>query len=289
MLASGLRLLVLLPLWLTGHLTPFTAVVVLAAMPVMGAIAYLWLPRRLPPAEVDTEKVASKKAITGYGMRLWIGTISGVLLSRVDQTLITPLSSAYQLGLYVVAVNVSEIPLIIHRSVRDVTFVTDAHRSQDAKLAASARISTLICTVVALGLGPDDGLVAARPVRGGVRPGGAHRGAAARGGRAQHPGVDRRRRPERARPAGAAQHRPGDRVRVNVGLLVVLVSEYGALGAAWATVLGYLLSSGLNQFFLKRLFGVSMLSFYGIRRSDLGILRRYAAGVGRVLRPRRRR
>ena len=76
---------------------------------------------------------------------------------------------------------------------------------------------------------------------------------------------------------------------VNVGLLVVLVSEYGALGAAWATVLGYLLSSGLNQFFLKRLFGVSMLSFYGIRRSDLGILRRYAAGVGRVLRPRRRR
>jgi hypothetical protein len=32
-----------------------------------------------------------------------------------------------------------------------------------------------------------------------------------------------------------------------------------------------------------------MLSFYGLRRSDLGILRRYASGVGRVLRLRRRR
>ncbi|GEL98119.1 oligosaccharide flippase family protein [Cellulomonas terrae] len=288
-LASGLRLLVLLPLWLTGHLTPFTAVVVLAAMPVMGAIAYLWLPRRLPPPEADTEKVASTKAITGYGMRLWIGTISGVLLSRVDQTLITPLSSAYQLGLYVVAVNVSEIPLIIHRSVRDVTFVTDAHRSEDAKLAASARISTLICTVVALGLGLTMGwwlpilfgeeFAPAVPIAALLlvavvlsTPGSiAGAGLSARG-------------------------RPGLRsialviaCVVNVGLLVVLVSEYGALGAAWATVLGYLLSSALNQFFLKRLFGVSMLSFYGLRRSDLGILRRYAAGIGRVLRLRRRR
>jgi len=288
-LASGLRLLVLLPLWLTGHLTPFTAVVVLAAMPVMGAIAYVRLPRRLPPAEVDTENLASKKAITGYGMRLWIGTISGVLLSRVDQTLITPLSSAYQLGLYVVAVNVSEIPLIIHRSVRDVTFVTDAHRSEDAKLAASARISTLICTVVALGLGLTMGwwlpilfgeeFAPAVPIAALLlvavvlsTPGSiAGAGLSARG-------------------------RPGLRsialviaCVINVGLLIVLVSEYGALGAAWATVLGYLLSSGLNQFFLKRLFGVSMLSFYGIRRTDIVILRRYAAGVGRVLRPRRRR
>lgn len=287
-LASGLRLLVLLPLWLTGHLTPFTAVVVLAAMPVMGAIAYVRLPRRLPPADVDTENIASTKAITGYGMRLWIGTISGVLLSRVDQTLITPLSNAYQLGLYVVAVNVSEIPLIIHRSVRDVTFVTDAHRSEDAKLAASARISTLICTIVALGLGLTMGwwlpilfgeeFAPAVPIAALLlvavvlsTPGSiAGAGLSARG-------------------------RPGLRsialviaCVINVGLLVVLVSEYGALGAAWATVLGYLLSSGLNQFFLKRLFGVSMLSFYGIRRSDLVILRRYAAGVGRVLRPRRR-
>ena len=152
-LASGLRLAVLVPLWLTGHLTPFTATVVLAVMPVMGALAYLTLPRRLPPAEPDTEGLASTRALTGYGLRLWIGTISGILLSRVDQTIMTPLSSAYELGLYVVAVNVSELPLVIHRAVRDVTFVTDASRSEDARLAAAARISTLICTVVALVLG----------------------------------------------------------------------------------------------------------------------------------------
>lgn len=290
-LASALRLAVLVPLWLTDHLTPFTATVVLAVMPVMGALAYLTLPRRLPPAEPDTDGVASTRALTGYGLRLWIGTISGILLSRVDQTIMTPLSSAYELGLYVVAVNVSELPLVIHRAVRDVTFVTDASRSEDARLAAAARISTLICTVVALVLGgtmiwwlpllfgeefapavPIAWLLLVAVV---VSTPGSIAGAGL-----------------------SARGRPGLRsialviaCVLNIGLLVLLVPTYGAMGAAWATLLGYVVSSGLNQWFLRRLFGVSILSFYGVRRSDLTILRGYAGslvgGVTRRLRPRR--
>lgn len=290
-LASALRLAVLVPLWLTDHLTPFTATVVLAVMPVMGALAYLTLPRRLPPAEPDTEGLASTRALTGYGLRLWIGTISGILLSRVDQTIMTPLSSAYELGLYVVAVNVSELPLVIHRAVRDVTFVTDASRSEDARLAAAARISTLICTVVALVLGgtmlwwlpllfgeefaPAVPLAWLLLVAVVISTPGSIAGAGL-----------------------SARGRPGLRsialviaCVLNIGLLVLLVPTYGAMGAAWATLLGYVVSSGLNQWFLKRLFGVSMLSFYGVRRTDLTILRGYArslvGGVTSRLRPRR--
>ncbi|AEE47153.1 flippase [Cellulomonas fimi] len=288
-LASALRLAVLVPLWLTDHLTPFTATVVLAVMPVMGALAYVTLPRRLPPGEPDTEHLASTRALTGYGLRLWIGTISGILLSRVDQTIMTPLSSAYQLGLYVVAVNVSELPLVIHRAVRDVTFVTDAHRSEDSRLAAAARISTLICTVVAIGLGAT--MAWWLPLLFGAEFG---------------PAVPIAwlllvavvvSTPGSIAGAGlSARGRPGLRsialviaCVLNIGLLVLLVPTYGAMGAAWATLLGYVVSSGLNQLFLRRLFGVSMLSFYGVRRSDLTILRAYAGSVAGALTRRGRR
>jgi len=284
-LASALRLVVLLPLWLTGHLTPFTATVVLAMMPVLGAVAYLRLPRRLPAAQEDTEGVASTRTVTGYGLRLWFGTISGILLSRVDQTLMTPLSSAYELGLYVVAVNVSELPLVIHRAVRDVTFVTDAHRSEDGRLAAAARISTLVCTVVALGLGgtmwwwlpllfgtefagavPVAWLLLAAVV---VSTPGSIAGAGL-----------------------SARGRPGQRsvalviaCVLNIAALVALVPVWGAMGAAVATVIGYVVSSLLNQVFLRRLSGVRLRTFYGVRWSDLRTLRDY---LGRVLRAVRR-
>ncbi len=291
-LASGLRLLVLVPLWLTDHLTPFTATVVLAAMPVMGALAYLVLPRRLPEAAPDDDGLASTKALTGYGLRLWIGTISGILLSRIDQTLMTPLSSAYELGLYVVAVNVSELPLVIHRAVRDVTFVTDAHRSEDARLAAAARISTLICAVVALGLGTT--MAWWLPALFGADFAGAVPVAwlllvavlVSTPGSIAGAGL-------------SARGRPGLRSLalvvaciVNIGLLVLLVPVWGAMGAAVATLVGYVISSALNEVLLGRLFGVRMRDFHGVRRSDLVTLRDYGRslvrGVGRRLRPRRR-
>lgn len=278
-LSSGLRLVALVPLWLTGHLTPMTATILVAVMPLTGALAYLRLPRRLAPPEQDTDGTASTRSLGGYGLRLWIGSISGVLLHRVDQTLMTPLSSAYQLGLYVVAVSVSELPLIIHRAVRDVTFVADAHESDDARLAAASRISTAISGAVALGLGltmvwwlpylfgsefagslPVAAVLLVAVVLG--TPGSiAGAGLSARG-------------------------RPGLRsislviaCVVNIGLLILLVPQWGAMGAAWATFVGYVISSMVNLLFLKRLFGIGMGRFFGLRRSDLVILRRYARRV----------
>jgi O-antigen/teichoic acid export membrane protein len=202
----------------------------------------------------------------------------------------TPLSSAYQLGLYVVAVNVSELPLIINRAVRDVTFVTDAHESVDTRLAASARISTAACTIAGLGLGltmmwwlpalfgqefagsvPIAAVLLAGVIIG--TPGSiAGAGLSARG----RPGL---------RSISLVIACVG-----NVLLLLVLVPTWGAMGAAWATCAGYIATSLLNLFFLKRLFGIPMRSFYGVRRSDLTVLAGFARKLGRAaLRTVRRR
>ncbi|WP_024285425.1 oligosaccharide flippase family protein [Cellulomonas sp. KRMCY2] len=290
-LASVLRLLVLIPLWLTDHLTPFTATVVLAVMPAMGALAYITLPRKLPPREQDEQGLVSGRSIVRYGSRLWIGTIATVLIARADQTLMTPLSNAEQLGLYVVAVNLSELPLVIHRAVRDVTFVTDANRSEDTRLTAAARISTLVSAIAAVALGTSmlwwlpllfgEEFSASLPVAAILllavvisTPGSiAGAGLSARG-------------------------KPGWRSVVlvivcvlNIALLVLLLPRWGAMGAAWATLISLSTMTLLKQLLMRRHFGVPVREFWGLRRSDLAILRRYArrlraALVRRVL-PRR--
>jgi O-antigen/teichoic acid export membrane protein len=282
-LSSGLRLVAMVPLWLTGHLTPVTATILFAAMPVTGALAYLRLSRRLAPATRDVDGEASTRSLTGYGMRLWIGSISGVLLHRVDQTLMTPLNSAYQLGLYVVAVNVSELPLIIHRAVRDVTFVTDAHESDDARLATAARISTAVCAVAAAGLGLT--MVWWLPFLFGPSFGGSVPVAAVlliavvlgTPGSIAGTGLSARGRP------GLRSISLAVACLVNVALLVAFVPRWGAMGAAWATFAGYLMSSAANLYFLRRLFGIQPWMFFGLRRSDVVVVRRFASGLRRLL------
>jgi hypothetical protein len=65
----------------------------------------------------------------------------------------------------------------------------------------------------------------------------------------------------------------------NVVLLAVLAAPLGALGAAIATFVGNLLASNLNLLFLSRVFAVPARQFYGLRRSDIAILRRAAGGL----------
>ncbi|WP_243844310.1 oligosaccharide flippase family protein [Salinibacterium sp. ZJ454] len=258
----------------TSHLTAMTATVCLAFAPVLAGVAYVGL-RRITPKQISGSETHRPRfrALLSYGFRTWIGSISGILLLRVDQVLMTPLSSAYQLGLYAVAVNVSEVPLIVNTAVREVMFSADASDNDDKKLSAAARISSLICVIIA-GLligtvafwlpflfGMD--FVEAIPVAVvlifavalGVPGSIAGSGLSARG------------RPElRSLSILIA-------CVVNIGLIFVLVPTWGALGAAVATLCGNLLSSNGNIYFAQRFLGISWTSFYGIRRSDLSILR----------------
>jgi O-antigen/teichoic acid export membrane protein len=281
-LASSLRLAALIPFWLTGTLTPLVATITIAALPVVGALVYVGHMRRLEPRATEVPPEALTRGLLDYGMRLWVGSLSGVLLSRIDQVLMTPFAGTYQLGLYVVAVSVSELPLIINQAVRDVTFVTDAAESIDARLSASARISTALCALAGLFLGvtmlwwlpflfgndfrdslPVAAVLLAAVVLG--TPGSiAGSGLSARG----RPGL---------RSASLAIA-----CTVNIAMLVVLTPILGAMGAALATLVGNLISSNLNLVFLSRAFGINPLGFYGLHRTDLRTIQRFANRMRRI-------
>jgi O-antigen/teichoic acid export membrane protein len=207
-----------------------------------------------------------------YGSRIWIGSLTGVLLARLDQTIMTPLAGTYQLGLYAVAASIGDAALILHSAVRDVTFTSDAARQDDQRLCASARISgflsiavaLLLAAVVPIGLplvfGPDFApaigvalvMLAAVVV---VTPGSiAGAGLSARG----HPGL-------RSVSLLVA-------CVVNLVVLLLAVPVLGATGAALATLAGNLIASQLNIAFLVHRSAIPARQFYGLRRTDIAIM-----------------
>lgn len=275
-LSSTLRLAVLIPFWLTGTLTPLVAAVTVAAMPVVGAFVYIGRMRSLAPSALQVPPEARVLGLLSYGSRMWVGSLSGVLLTRLDQVLMTPLAGTYELGLYVVAVSISELPLIIHHAVRDVSFVSEAADSADDRLSSSARISTALSALAALFLGVSmlwwlpflfgegfrDSIPVAAVLLAAVvllTPGSiAGAGLSARG-------------------------RPGLRSLaltiscvINVVMLIVLAPLLGAMGAALTTLVANIITSNLNILFLSKVFGVDIRRFYGLRRSDLSTMKRFA-------------
>ncbi len=184
----------------------------------------------------------------------------------------TPLANTYELGLYVVAVNVSELLLIINSSVRDVSFASDAREAVDDRLTAAARISSTICVLAAIVLGATLywwlPLLFGEAFRPAVPVAAVLLAAVALG------------TPGSIGGSGlGARGRPGLRstslviaCTVNVLMLIVLLPIMGAMGAAIATFVGNLISSNLNLYFMQKHFGIKMTRFYGLRRSDIGLL-----------------
>lgn len=271
-LSSVVKIAVLVPLWLTGNLTPLAATVVLAALPLLGGAPYLIVIAR-QPAVVGHSDVTSK-SLLHYGIKVWAGSLAGILLMRIDQSLIAPLSDAAQAGLYAVAVAIGEVPLMVSAAVRDVAFVSEASGSDDDRLMRSARISTFLCGGIALAIGitmywwlpPLFGsdFVPAIPVTvvilaavvAGVPGSLAGSGLSGRG-------------------------RPGLRswslivaCAVNIAVIVVLIPHLGALGAAVGTLVGNLVACGMNLIFVRRVLGLRVRGFVGLRRHDVVLMAR---------------
>jgi len=279
-IGATIRLAIILALWVTGTLTPLSATIVLSLMSILGAAVYLRLPRavrgRYAPDSPSDAPTARSRGLLSYGGRIWLGSISGILLSRIDQTLMTALSGSYALGLYAIAVTVSELPLIINSAVRDVTFATDAASPDDSRLTASARVSFIACLAAGVAIGGSmpfwlpwlfgadfvDAVPVAAVLIAAVVLG----------------------TPGSIGSAGlSARGRPGLRsvsllvaAVVNIILLVALVPGLGAMGAAIATLLGNLVAANLNLVFLKRLAGTRIRDFYLIRAADFRLLAEFA-------------
>lgn len=282
-LSSVVKLAVLVPLWLTGNLTPLAATIVLAALPLLGGIPYLIVLARQPVTGRSSDVTTA--GLLRYGIKVWAGSLAGILLMRLDQSLITPLSDASQAGLYAVAVAIGEIPLMVSAAVRDVAFVSEASDSNDDRLMKSARITTFVCGGIALGIGLTmywwlptlfgSDFAAAVPVTAvllcavvsGIPGSLAGSGLSGRG-------------------------RPGLRswslivaCVVNVLAIILLIPALGALGAALGTLVGNVVAAGLNLFFARRVLGLRVTGFLGVRRQDLVLVGRSV----RLLLARRRR
>jgi O-antigen/teichoic acid export membrane protein len=269
------RLVTLAVLLGFGVLTPLTATLVLVTTGFIGLLVYA--PRR-PQTRPPLQHVPAtqRESVLKFGVGVWIGSLSGVFLSTLDQVLMTSLSTAYQLGLYAVAVSVSQVVLVFNTSLRSVVLSVESRQGDDDRLAATARISTLLTVALSLLVALAAPFVVpalfGREYQGAVilveilllstilgNPGSvAGMGLMARG-----------------KPAARSWSLLAAAV-VNVTLVLIFVPAGGAVAAAWATVAAGAIAGNLNILFLRLGYQVPMRQFYGIRTADLVELRRHA-------------
>lgn len=266
--SSLVRLAAIVTLAMDDRLTSLSAVYINAWYPIIGAVMYVPLIRRErhgDPLQPDVRF----GWLMRYGARVWIGSAAGVLLTRLDQVLMTPLAGVEQLGYYAVAATVAEIPLLINNTIREVMFATDARSQDDSRLTFAARASGFTCLLACALIGgtiwswfpvlfgehfrPSIPVTLILLAAVAVGPPGSVAGAGL-----------------------AARGRPGLRsvslliaLVVNVTLLIILAPTFGAMGAAAATLAANLISSNLNIYFLRRTYGVPIREFYKPRRQDI--------------------
>lgn len=145
--APVLRLVAFLALDAADRLDVTTAAIVLTVTPIMAGVGYISLPRGASGAPV--QPAPARRILLGYGARAWVGTLAGAVVMRLDQVLMVPLASAAQLGVYAVAVTISELPLVATSAVREVLLTTDARRQDDEELARAARTAAAISAAAA--------------------------------------------------------------------------------------------------------------------------------------------
>ncbi|WP_291798329.1 MULTISPECIES: oligosaccharide flippase family protein [Brevibacterium] len=284
------RLVLAVCLAATGQLTVFTATLLMSATTLLGVFAYLpVIARARRDADAHRLREAagkdgagvpqgrggprSPRGLLGYGSRVWFGAIAGILLSRVDQLLLLPLSDVREVGLYVVAVQVGDLVLVFNNAIRDVMFRAESADPQAARLAGASRISTMLTAATALGVGVvsiwmlpvlfGEEFSAALPVLVILLVG------TVLGNPGSVAGVGL-----------SSRGRPGLRswslliaCISSVSVLFVLAPPLGAVGAAIATLVGNVVAGGLNLVWLQKHFSIPSRDFLRIGMQDLAAAR----------------
>lgn len=270
-ITSTYRILLISSAFAAGILSPPAAVLVLSIAPVVGGIVFLR--PLLGLRKISGSRPVEFKAITSFSLVVWMGSVSGIVLGKIDQAIMLPMSDAKQLGYYAAAASVADAVLVINNAVRDITFSAQSSGSDPSILQRSARISFLAGIVMATGLllpvfywfpilfGHE--FKAAVPavviltIAAVIGIPGSVAGAGLVG---------------RGRP-GAVSTSLIIAASTNVALLLVLVPAFGAIGAAIATLLGNLIASNINILVLNRVADTSIAGFYLIRPSDIRSVR----------------
>jgi O-antigen/teichoic acid export membrane protein len=126
--------------WFT-HGTAVLATLLL--LPILWARESDKADEREPPSAVT-------RFVMRYGLTTWVGTVGGVLVMRLDQVLLTPLAGPKELGYYAVAVSVAEVPLLGLLAVRDVIFSASTDRDDPHLVARATRATVLLAVPLCL-------------------------------------------------------------------------------------------------------------------------------------------
>ncbi len=283
--AGILRFAAIIALAVTHHLTPASALVATAAPTVLGGLVYLGL--RLPhtdgPLAAPIVDPAGYRQLARFGGQVWFGSIASIFLWRLDQVLMVPLSNAHQLGLYAVAVSVSEVPIVFSNSVRDVILPAESKAPILGRPATAVRLSTMACLLFA------GAIAACLPWALPLIFGGAFRAAVVPALILLVAVVVN----NVATVCGAvlvARSRPAlesiaisAALSANVIALLVLVPRYGATGAAAATLIGNVVAATCCLRLLVHIDHLHARRFLGIHKADLERTRRLMGSAGRRL------
>ena len=265
-----LRVVLFAVLLALGHLTVFSAMLVTQVAPLVAGVAYwrLWSVARTTP-EVTPFVGNLRRAVLSFGVRSWLGTVAEMILARTAQLVVAPLSSVVELGLYTVAVTISDVPLIVALAVRDALYGLNSKERDAGQLAATSRITISIAAVGCLALGGTLPLwlspIFGRQFEAAAVPTWILMFSAL----VCIPGL-------MAAAGLSAWGRPGlnstgmlTTVVANLVALVILVPGLGAVGAAYAALVANLLMSTYMTNVAGRVMGVRALDFVLIRTSDL--------------------
>ena len=133
------RLVTLVVFVALGVLTPVRAAWITVIAGIVGSLVLLQgLRLGTPRTVVPLRRVGSFAVAAG------LGTIGGLVVLRLDQTVMVPLAGARELGYYAVAVSLAELPIAFIAGVRDTIATIAADSDEPAVAARSARMTTLL-------------------------------------------------------------------------------------------------------------------------------------------------
>ena len=285
---SILRVGALTVLAVTGQLTVLSATLVMTIGPILAGLVY-WRLLRQPPKDGAAFEGRLTPALLDFGGKVWLGSVSSMLLARLGQILFAPLSSVSELGLYVVAVSISDVPLIFAIAIRDVLFSVNSKANDAKQLTTSARLTLIVGIITCIGLGGTLPLWIAFVFGSSFVPAVLPTWILMASALISIPGF----------MAGAglsAWGKPALRsiglvigLVANLALFVWLVPAHGAVGASFAALGSSIASTVWVVVSAARVIGVPVGSFFLLRGNDVVIL--YAEGmkVLRMRRPRRNR
>jgi len=140
-------------LFVAGRLTLTSALAATALGNVIGWLTTIYVERALPTARPD---IGVAREQLHYGSRIWVGTLSNLVVARFDQFLMIPLIDAGQLGLYVVASTAAQASSPLSQGVALAVFPYLREDADDGAASWARTRKVLIWTgalSVAIGLG----------------------------------------------------------------------------------------------------------------------------------------